>query len=271
MTGRKVVSSRLLSGGYSNENTLLEMSDGGRLVLRRYLGKNRCAVETALATRLRGIVPVPEVVAASPADGLLLSMFVEGGPVTADAGRSVGETLARIGSVSFGQPGFFGDETLTPDGFEPIGGLDAFVERCLREGNAAGHLTPAEQKALLRYATQVTPELDALRGSDRLVHADYNPKNMLAAAGTIVAVLDWEFAFSSSPLFDVANLMRDPRPPGFTDDFLRGFRDGGGVLPANWRSLSAALDLYSLADFLTRPVEHRYFGKAVTKIRELVR
>jgi hypothetical protein len=37
-----------------------------------------------------------------------------------------------------------------------------------------------------------------------------------------------------------------------------------------WRQLSRALDLYSLADFLTRPVEHRYFGRAVTCVRAML-
>ncbi|GIM90680.1 phosphotransferase family protein [Paractinoplanes toevensis] len=269
LPGRRVVSSRELTGGYSNHNVLVETDDGGRFVLRRYLGTNRCAVEVALAARLRGVVPVPEVVAFSPSDGLVLSVFVDGHPPS--SGYSVGETLARIGSVSFDAPGFFGSSSdgLSPDGFEPIGGLDAFVERCLRTGNAAGYLSDVEQQSLLKFAASA--DISDLSGSHQLVHADYNPKNLLASGDRIVAVLDWEFAFSSSPLFDVGNMLRDPRPAGFADDFLRGFRDGGGDLPANWRELSQALDLYSLADFLTRPVDHRYFGRAVTRIRELVR
>jgi phosphotransferase family enzyme len=267
LPGRRVVSSRVLTGGYSNHNELVETDDGGRFVLRRHLGTNRCAVEVALAARLRGVVPVPEVVAFSPSDGLVLSVFVDGQPPS--GGYAVGETLARIGSVSFDEPGFFGDGSLVPDGTEPIGGLDAFVERCLRTGNAAGYLSDIEQRSLLRLAS--TSDISVLSGSRRLVHGDYNPKNLLASGGRIVAVLDWEFAFSSSPLFDVGNMLRFPQPPGFAEDFLRGFRDGGGHLPADWRELSQALDLYSLADFLTRPVDHRYFGRAVTRIRELVR
>ncbi|GIF25514.1 aminoglycoside phosphotransferase (APT) family kinase protein [Actinoplanes tereljensis] len=266
LPGRRVVSSRELTGGYSNHNVLLTMDDGSRFVLRRYLGTNRCAVEVALASRLRGVVPVPEVVAFSPSDGLVLSVFVDGQPPT--SGYSVGETLARIGSVSFDLPGFF-DSSLSPDGVEPIGGLDAFVERCLRTGNAVGYLSDVEQRSLLRLAS--SSDISGLSGSHQLVHADYNPKNLLASGDRVVAVLDWEFAFSSSPLFDVGNMLRFPQPAGFADDFLRGFRDGGGDLPADWRELSQALDLYSLADFLTRPVEHRYFGRAVTRIRELVR
>ncbi|GAA2633990.1 phosphotransferase family protein [Paractinoplanes durhamensis] len=268
LPGRHVVSSRVLTGGYSNHNVLLEMNDGTRFVLRRYLGKNRCAVEAALSRRLQGVVPVPAVVATDEPAGLLLSEFVPGTPEI--PGYSAGETLARLGAVTFEAPGFFSDETLTPDGTEPIGWLDAFVDRCLREGNAAGHLTPLDQKSLLRYAAALSPELDVLQGSHQLVHGDYNPKNLLATT-EVTAVLDWEFAFSSSPLFDIGNMLRDPRPPGFTDAFLRGYQDAGGTLPDNWQQLSRALDLYSLADFLTRPPDHRYFGKAVDRIRELLR
>ena len=34
------------------------------------------------------------------------------------------------------------------------------------------------------------------------------------------------------------------------------------------RAQADALDLYALADFLTRPPEHRYFRRAVALIRE---
>ena len=62
-------------------------------------------------------------------------------------------------------------------------------------------------------------------------------------------------------------MLRDPRPPGFADGFLDGY---GDRLPPDWRELSQALDLFALADFLTRPVDHRYFGRAVDRIRGLV-
>ena len=288
---RRVVAARALTGGYSNVNVLVTMAGGGEFVLRRYRRDNACAVEAALAARLDGVLPVAPVVAADPTgssagEPVLLSVFVAGRPVgevlggpaapVAELGRSVGSTLARIGSVSFGAPGFFADERLEPGpaGAEPTSGLDVFVGRCLDEGNAAGHLSDAEQHGLRRYTERAAPELAALRGSRRLVHADYNPKNLLAARRDgrwrVTAVLDWEFAFSSSPLFDVGNMLRDPRPAGFAEAFVDGFRHGGGELPENWRRLSRALDLYSLADFLTRPVEHRYFRRAIERIRGLL-
>ena len=292
LPGREVTGARPLIGGFSNDNSLVAASDGREYVLRRYLRTNSCAVEAALATRLTGVVPVAEAIAADPSgefagEPLLLSTFMPGrplnlvlpelsGPAVAELGRAVGGTLGAVGSVSFDAPGFFSDGGLEPGpaGIEPIDGLDAFVRRCLAEGNAAGHLSDDEQRKLIRLAERATSDLEVLRGARQLVHSDYNPKNLLVAerdgAWQVTAVLDWEFAFSSSPLFDIGNMLRDPRPAGFEEGFVDGFRDAGGRLPADWRQLSRALDLYALADFLTRPVEHRYFRRAVEWIKGLV-
>ena len=292
LPGRTVVDAHSLIGGYSNDNRLVTTADGDSFVLRRYLRGNSCAVETALAARLAQIVPVPEVIAADP-DGsgagepVLLSAFAPGRPLgdvlagasgaqAAELGRQTGRTLAAISSVEFAAPGFFSDASLRPGppGMEPTSELDTFVQHCLNEGNAAGHLSDDEQQALLRFAAEAAADLAVLHGSRRLVHADFNPKNLLAVRTDgrwrLSAVLDWEFAFSSSPLFDVGNMLRDPRPAGFGEAFVDGFREGGGQLPGNWRRLSQALDLYSLADLLKRPADHRYFQRAVERIRALI-
>ncbi|GAA2689724.1 phosphotransferase family protein [Actinoplanes palleronii] len=289
LPGHRVTTKRELTGGYSNHNVAFTTDTGDTYVLRRYLGDDAGAVEAALARRLAGVVPVPEVIAIG--HGALVSRFLPGRPlsevlaeaetdadttVVADLGRSTGETLARIGTVSFAAPGFFADGTLTPGppGIEPASGLDAFVDKCLAEGNAAGHLTDAEQHALRTYAARATPLLTAVHGSRRLVHSDFNPKNLLAlevdGRWRISAVLDWEFAFSGPPLVDVGNMLRDPRPPGFAEAFLEGFRAQGGDLPPGWRARSRALDVYALAAFLKRPPEHRYFQRALARIRDLL-
>jgi hypothetical protein len=141
------------------------------------------------------------VVAADP-DGssagepVLLSTFLPGPPVgevlrrsteptAGELGRSVGITLGRIGSVSFAGPGFFTDGGLQPGpaGAEPTSGLDAFVDRCLDHGNAAGHLSDAEQRNLRRFAEQTAPELAVLEGSHQLVHADFYPKYICSPPG----------------------------------------------------------------------------------------
>lgn len=279
LPGRRVAGIRPLHGGYSNENTLVTMDDGHEYVLRRFLGTDRVEVEAALAARLAGVVPVPEVVATG--DGVLLARFLPGRMLSdaftdsadiTELGRSVGETLARIGTVRFEAPGFFSDATLRPgpEGIEPASGLDVWVDRCLAEGNADGHLTGAEQEALRDYAAEATPLLAAVHGSRQLVHSDFNPKNLLVVHHRVSGVLDWEFAFSGPPLTDVGNMLRDPRPPGFAEAFLEAFRANGGDVPPGWRRLSQAIDVYALADFLKRPPSHRYFQRSIARIRDLL-
>jgi aminoglycoside phosphotransferase (APT) family kinase protein len=314
LPGCRVNGVRPLIGGYSNDNSLVMVSGGpehrhecaGEYVLRRYLRTNSCAVESALAKRLTGVVAVAEVIAADPTgeaagEPLLLSTFMPGrllsevlvgkpgsgtataggttsadGGAASELGHAVGRTLAAIGSIEFDSPGFFSDGSLEPGphGLEPTSDVDAFVRRCLAEGNATGHLSDDEQRKLIHLAEQAASDLEVLRGARRLVHSDFNPKNLLVAetdgAWQVTAVLDWEFAFSSSPLFDIGNMLRDPRPAGFAEAFVHGFQQAGGALPPDWRQLSRALDLYALADFLTRPVDHRYFQRAVKRIRDLV-
>jgi aminoglycoside phosphotransferase (APT) family kinase protein len=277
---------------------------GGRFVLRRYLRANRSAVEAALAARLTGIVPVPAVVAADT-DGtgagepVLLSQFAAGEPLgealaglasgsgrpagdlgraAADLGRAAGAALAAVGTVGFAAPGFFAGPGLVPepDPEELPGGLTEFTGRCLaavRPGLAGHALSAAEQDGLRELARRSEPLLSAVAGASRLVHSDYNPKNLLvarAAGGwTVTAVLDWEFAFSGSPLTDVGNMLRfgGELPDGFAAGFTGGYLAAGGELPDGWREISQALDLYALADFLTRPAGHEIARKAVARLR----
>ncbi|MGA8454714.1 MAG: phosphotransferase, partial [Streptosporangiaceae bacterium] len=152
--------------------------------------------------------------------------------------------------------------------------LPEFLESCLRAGYAAGPLSPAEIGRLRALAAAADPLARSVGRARQLVHSDYNGKNLLAVGGdgrwSISAVLDWEFAFSGSPLTDVGNMLRFRAcgPPGFAGGFVAGYRDAGGRLPERWREISEALDLYALADFLTRPPGHRYFGKAVAALKD---
>ena len=323
LAGQRIVAVQQLAGGYRNDNVLLVTDAAEKYVLRRYRGEDveatgrTCEVEAALAARLRGIVPVPEVIAADPAgsaagEPLLLSQYAAGsmvsevlarqdgaaagsagqaaagparqaagdpGRAAADLGRAAGTVLAAIGSVRFGGPGFFTGPGLVPSAEGMPASLADFVEDCLRAAGtsgerAVGGLSPAEQDGLRALAVRAGPAAARADGSRQLVHSDYNPKNLLAVdrggRWSITAVLDWEFAYSGSPLADIGNMLR-PRPgvpAEFAAGFSTGYREAGGELPDGWREISEALDLYALADFLTRPPEHRYFRRAVALIRE---
>jgi aminoglycoside phosphotransferase (APT) family kinase protein len=282
LDGRRLVSATPLAGGYRNDNLLLATDDGQQYVLRRYRhDPGVCAVEAALLQRLRRaapLAPVAPVVAADP-DGtatgepVLLSRYVPGemvGSVLSRApdrpgaggagqlGVAVGMALAAVGAISFDGPGFFTGAELVP---RPVDGLTLpeFVAGCLARRHPDHDLSGRECAGLRQLADQAAAAASSVDGSRQLVHADFNPKNLLVRQGpdgwTVTAVLDWEFAFSGSPLFDVGNLLRfaDGYPPGFVDGFLGGFTDAGGHLPPDWQEVSRALDLYALTEFLTRP------------------
>lgn len=287
--GAPIVAVRPLTGGYRNRNVAARTASGHRYVLRRYLDPAACAVESALAVRLAdSAVPVPRPVFADPAgallgDPLLVSAFAAGTPGdrvigygtaqdAAGIGAAMGETLAAIGSVRFAAPGFFGPD-LTVTGGPVATGLAEFVAGQLPDSNAAAAFTPAELDALRALAERSAPLVETVRTEARLVHCDYNPKNVLAvrdgAGWRIGAVLDWEFALSGSPMFDLGNALRfaADRPAGYADRFVAAFRDAGGLLPADWRAVAEAVDLFALVQFLSRPTDHRYFAKSVALLR----
>jgi fructokinase len=259
LAGKKLVRTQPLTGGYRNENLLVECSDGSRYVLRRYRGEARAEVEAALARRLSGLVPVAQVIAEAPGGGALLLDYVPGTPVDVllptlaveDAetvGAEAGRVLAAIGTVRFDRDGFFTDGSLRP---RPLDGdLATFVDACLGRMAPGWELSTRERDDLRCLAARLAPLVDAITDGAHLVHSDFNPKNLLAARerdGWRITVLDWEFAFSGSPLTDLGNVLRFGETA-----FTRGVVAGHGPPPGNWRETARALDLFALADFLTR-------------------
>lgn len=289
LPGDRVVGNSVLSGGYMNENLLLVTETGRRYVLRRYLrpnGSDTCPLEAALARRVHGVVPVAEVLAVEPTgrvagQPLLLSEFVTGtlastalaeGDDVRGLGEALGQALAPIGGVELAGPGFFTGPDLATSSDGMPGTLADFVAACLTEENHA--LTPAERRDLIDLAAAEQPLVDATAGTSRLVHGDFNPKNVLVGRvdgrWTVTGVLDWEFAYSGHPLADVGNLLRfaADHPPGFAEGVRDGFLAGGGDLPTGWRATAAALDLFALAELLSRSTDRELFGKVVAVVRD---
>ncbi|MFE3859963.1 phosphotransferase [Streptomyces goshikiensis] len=293
-----------LSGGFTNDMSLLtirrpDAAGAERYVLRHHrpcvsrFPRNTCAVEIAVLGRAAArAVPVTAVVAADPqgratgrptllyrfVEGILLSQVLADGPASGEAralGRAVGAVLAGIGRVELLRPGVFGDSSLVPapDGADTLSDLPGFVDHCLVTGASDGPLSGADSAMLRALARRGPVALAAVAGEQNLVHGDFNPKNVLmrrrAGQWAVAAVLDWELAFSGSPLFDVGNMLRFAHeyPPAFTAGFVDGFRGGNGRLPADWLRLSRTLDLFALADILTAPPDSAYFARARAVLR----
>ena len=94
--------------------------------------------------------------------------------------------------------------------------------------------------------------------SSHLVHGDFDPANILVnqikGVWEISGILDWEFSFSGSVLWDVANMLRyaHKMPPEFQTSFLKGLKSRDLILPENWLINVYLLNLISLIDCLKR-------------------
>ena len=145
----RVVRVQPLAGGLRNGNFKLTLdSTTEPIVLRVYEhDASLCRKEADLIRLVGGSVPVPDVILAEPAGEdhrpFMLQRYVEGptfralagnakSEEVAEAARSVGETLAAIGAVTFANPGWLAPGPTVTDpllpGSDP---MPRFVDQCL--------------------------------------------------------------------------------------------------------------------------------------------
>ena len=287
LPGRKHLAAVPLTGGFLNTIYRIVAPDLDESFILRLYSREAMIAETevALARFLQDRVPVPEVIYADttgeiighPAvvsryvDGVLLDRILLEADASDidDMGEAVGAVLADIAAVRFPCPGFFGPD-LQPTPFPGTlpNVLRAFVRERLFQGPAGTVLGEEVRDRLWEMVEREAPLLDAVDGARSLVHSDFNGKNIIMAHESsrwrVAAVLDWEFAFSSTPLFDIGNMLRfsEELPPAYQSAFIRSFEENGGALPENWRKLARLLDVSALCDFLTRDPGHAFFSRA---------
>jgi aminoglycoside phosphotransferase (APT) family kinase protein len=281
--GRRILAAEPLTDGLANTNYWVRIE--GReepLVLRLYTrDRDACRKEAALLGLVGDRVPVPRVLHAAPdaqvpyavttwVDGVKLWEVMARRDAAAihSAARSVGQTLAAIASHTFPTAGFFGpDLSIAVPLDDPATSFTGFLEERLIRGRAGERLGRELAERLALFATHNAPRLEALvaeagvdGGAARLVHADFTPSNILfrqgaAGAWAVSGVLDWEFAFAGSPLFDAGSFLRNENtlPPEVATGFAAGFQEVAGPLPDGWRDLARMLDLLNLVDLLDGP------------------
>lgn len=259
-----------LSGGYSGE-TFLVTGAGEQAVLRLYArDPGRAAVDRALLERLRGLLPVPRVleavtvpdgagrppfllVEALPGDRLDLVLPAADEPLRRRLGEAVAGVLVLLATERMPRAGAFTDAALDPEPFPPgAGDQVAFLDAHLSAPFFAG-LTGDERSALRAVAGHAR-DVAAGTGRIALVHADFNPKNLLVdpATGGVTGVLDWEYAYAGAPLADLGNLLRFESDPVFGAAVAGGYAGRAPDVPPAWLEVARALDLYSLIDLAAR-------------------
>ena len=294
---RQIIHAEHLTGGRINTNLKLTFSSGEPpAVLRLHKkGSAVCKKETKVIELVKSTVPVPEIlyVDSEGFDGsgpFSIIEFVEGlsfqqlkrtGNLEAihQAASSVGATLAAIGRYSFVKPGSLvvsnknqleiGDPfTTTMDPVPEI--LDMFLESDLAQQRLGVELT----RRLHDFMRAWAPSLPDLTNVSQLVHSDFGNRNILVdevnGQWQVAAVLDWEFAFSGSPLLDVGNFLRydSVSEPLWEPYFSRSFVEHGGVLPDNWRQVVRVIDLTALVECLS----HDYLpDDVVSEIIQLIK
>ena len=266
-----------VSGGLVNTNLKVVLGDRSSPVLLRIYQRDagHGLKEVALIRALAERVPVPELLHAAdknPVTGHAYSIlrWVEGrgldGLVLAGedidpAARPLGAALATVHAVKFDRFGF-----LSPDLriVYPIDldcdGLLAYLERAFAAGRGAARLGTELTTALRKFVEREGDRIAPWPGAPCLVHGDCNGSNILLRRGAsggweLAAILDWEFAFSGTPGFDFAHLLRPPlrRHEGFAAAVAAGYCDAGGTLPPDWQAVARITDLFAWIDILSRP------------------
>lgn len=269
-----------LSGGLINTNLKITFSSGEPPVVLRFYRRDPtvCLHDVAILQLVRQTVPVQKVWHAEPngidgsgpfsilefVDGLTFQELKRTNNLEGiyQASASAGETLAEIGRYKFEQPGRLmvtADNKLAVgapyiDGANPVPRiLDTFLENRDLQLRVGASLVQRLHDFVWTWA----PLLPDVTTDSFLVHSDFGNRNIVVneinGKWTVAAVLDWEFAFSGSPLIDVGHFLRyeNAAAPLREPYFSRAFVENGGTLPSNWREISRVIDLTALVELLT--------------------
>lgn len=268
---KKLITCELLPGGCANLNYNIHISEDHKpRILRVYLRDSDAAFrEHKLATLLKSTVPIPQIDFIGKFEKYHFSIaeYLPGislrdlllSDISYDISAlmfEVGTVLAHISKYTFEQAGFF-DKNLRVNPHASIDALLIFANECLASKSVFSVLssdTLSKIKQMLnKYQSLLLDE-----SATHLVHGDFDPANLLLNninnTWKITGVLDWEFAFSGSNLWDIANMLRyaHQMPVEFEKAFLQGLHNEGLILPENWQITVHLYNLTSLLDCLKR-------------------
>ncbi len=257
---------RRLGGSYTNDNSLVTLEDGTNLVLRQYRwpyeapDMDRVAKEKFLHTLLAEHgVPVPRIIAAieEKNESALLMEHLSGellgdvaerlsGDECQSAWVSAGEALKKAHSIEFsgGLAGVIVGRKVEP--FEGSWGAEQMRNICHHADRLLSRMPDIslDLQRLSEVLELAIPVLD--RASVRLLHNDSHPWNVLvdrrADAWYCTGWLDWEFAWTGDPAWDLVRLdLFRMKPIGPTPD---AFYEGYGSRPDELNRSLYELSIY---------------------------
>ena len=238
-----------------------------------------------------GTVPVPAVMAedfSGPYPFALIEFIV--GTLLSDSlslvdpsdltkvAAEAGATLQAIHSFDLGKAGFFDENFVFNPVFDNFGGsLYDYIYSNLSAGRVRERLGETLAEHALDRVRAKRDIYWSIRNSTRLIHCDYNLKNILIrradSVWKVVGILDWEFSLAGSPLVDIGNFLRfeDELPTGFSEAFVQGYLSDSNELPSNWREVAKLLDLAAMVNFLEGEGDvPKTFGTAISVIERTI-
>jgi fructokinase len=194
----------------------------------------------------------------------------------AQAAHSIGETLAALGRHTFALRGTLGaGPAVTGDYLKGPNAIPEFIDSCLASPTLCSRLDYSVRARVHELAWGRARELARLQDERCLVHGDFNNRNIIVrreqeGRWQVAAVVDWEFAVSGSPMFDIASFLQYERRDSHSREphFSLGYEHGGGTLPEQWWQLARVVGLKGQCETLT---QIRLPADIATEVADLVR
>lgn len=284
---KELQSLHLLEGGKRNTNYKLCFRNHSPLVLRIYEADDTgpCRDRT-IADLLGKTIPLPQMVYCSsdstlqgPDEREILSkqtgnrpialfefiegihpfdLFRRGSPSEIDA--FLADLMGHLHRVhearSYSHHGLLNTDLEYREVFQSTReSFEDYISWALSERSIRRRLGAPLRQELARYAKEKAPLLDEV-DDHSLAHGDFKLSNLLikttGGAPKVAAILDWEYAFSGSLLFDLAIFLRHKKTLSYplAAGVERAFSTLDYSLPKNFIAITETLDLMNLLGFL---------------------
>ncbi|MGM7681178.1 phosphotransferase family protein [Cytobacillus sp. Hm23] len=274
LDGRTLTDVSVLSGGLNNSNLKITTDMNQSYVLRCYAHDDiKGKIEQSILKFLRNDSLVPDVLyedftcrnfktpfmIISWMDGIQLSEFMtrdENFDLIKDIALQIGKYLATLHSIEFSQGGFFDESLNINESLEINSTLyGKFIYNSIFLENGKRWLGEEFSNKVWDFVKEFAYLMDDLGNQSALVHSDFNPLNILVNSNekvvTLSAILDWEYAFSGTPLVDIGNLLRyENTSSKIVHPLIYAYKESGGVLPSDWLKKAKLLDLIALCQLL---------------------
>lgn len=276
----------ILGDGFANTNYHFSVNKGATSYVLRLSQRNleQFKKEIEVLHFVMNRIPVPKVIATNYScetpfaileytEGILFSSALESADEHSNCKMSfsIGHILSVIHSFDMGGSGFFNDKFEFTERFNNFGkAYFDYMIKCLELKHVTERMGSELHKKINDLIEHNMDMLTSLSGAERLIHCDFNGKNIVMSNNKVRAVLDWEFASAGHPLVDIGNFLRfeEDYTESIINSFVEGYKSELGELPQGWREIAKLLDLAAMFTFISLQPERPIVSKTALTVFE---